>query len=147
MGMRVSSRLGRWVVVGALATASVPVAAGEERHKWWQSARVRAEVGLSDSQAQQIEAIFQETLPQLQAAKAELDRRQAALTRLIEASSSDEAQVVDAIDRVEAARSAAAKLRTLMLYRMHRILTPEQRARLKAYHDRAETGRSDRRRY
>jgi Spy/CpxP family protein refolding chaperone len=143
-GRCVSIRVGLWIVAVGLVAAA---AAGEERHKWWQSERVRAEVGLSESQARQIEAIFQETLPQLQAAKAELDRQQAVLTRLIEAGSADEAQVVDAIERVEAARSNAGKLRTLMLYRMHRVLTPEQRARLKAFHDRAEKGHPDRRRY
>jgi Spy/CpxP family protein refolding chaperone len=134
------------VVLVGLAAVAAP-AWGEERHKWWQSERVRAEVGLTDSQAQQIEAIFQETLPQLQAAKAELDRRQEALTRLIETGSADEAQVVEAIERVETARSVAGKLRTLMLYRMHRVLTPDQRARLKAFHDRMERGRPDRRHY
>lgn len=147
MGMRVSTRVGRWVLVAGLAAVSTPAAAAEERHKWWQSERVRAEVGLSDSQVQQIEAIFQETLPQLQAAKAELDRRQEVLTRLIEAGSADEAQIVDAIDRVETARSVAGKLRTLMLYRMHRVLTPDQRARLKAFHDRTEKGRPAGRRH
>jgi len=146
MSRGVSRHVRPWVVVVGLAAVATP-AAGEERHKWWQSERVRAEVGLTDSQAQQIEAIFQETLPQLQAAKAELDRRQEALTRLIEAGSADEAQVVEAIERVEAARSVAGKLRTLMLYRMHRVLTPDQRARLKAFHDRTERGRPDRRHY
>lgn len=144
MSRGVSRRVRPWVVVVGLAAVATP-ASGEERHKWWQSERVRAAVGLTESQAQQIEAIFQETLPQLQAAKAELDRRQEALTRLIEAGSADEAQVVEAIERVETARGVAGKLRTFMLYRMHRVLTPDQRARLKAFHDRTEKGRPDRR--
>ena len=53
------------------------------------------------------------------------------------------------IDRVEAARSALAKTRTLMLYRMHRLLSPEQRVRLEAFErerarnaDRAPVNRS-----
>ena len=45
------------------------------------------------------------------------------------------------IDRVEGVRSELNKGRTLMLYRMNRQLTPEQRTKLKAMHDRYEASR------
>ena len=77
------------------------------------------------------------------AEKAELEKQEAALSRLLTESNDDEAVVVRTIDRVEAARSALAKTRTLMLYRMHRLLSPDQRARLDAVRARAgQDGRS-----
>ena len=74
-------------------------------------------------------------LPELRAEKAALEQQERELTRLLGDRRADEAIVVRTIDRVEAARSALAKTRTLMLYRMHRVLSPEQRVRLDAYHE------------
>ena len=69
------------------------------------------------------------------------EKQEAALSRLLAESSDNEAIVVRTIDRVEAARSALAKTRTLMLYRMHRLLSPEQRRKLGAY-EQAKTAES-----
>jgi Spy/CpxP family protein refolding chaperone len=44
----------------------------------------------------------------------------------------DEPSVKAQLDRVEAARSEANKARVLMLYRMNKLLTQEQRAKLDA---------------
>ena len=88
---------------------------------------------LDGRQTAEIERIFQSVRDELRAEKAELEKQEAALSRLLAESNDDEAVVVRTVDRVEAARSALAKTRTLMLYRMHRLLSPEQRARLDAY--------------
>ena len=52
----------------------------------------------------------------------------------------EEWEVALQIDRVEAARSALSKTRTLMLYRMHKTLSAEQ---LEALHAMWERRRSD----
>ena len=44
--------------------------------------------------------------------------------------------VVKAIDQLEAAQSALSRTRTIMLYRMYRLLSPEQRAKVQAYYER-----------
>jgi Spy/CpxP family protein refolding chaperone len=52
------------------------------------------------------------------------------------------------VDKVESTRTEANKARVLMLYRMNRVLTPEQRIKLKAMRDKRENSRrgsSDRR--
>jgi Spy/CpxP family protein refolding chaperone len=117
----------------AVATAA---AAKEERPKWWQSERVKAEIGLSDEQSQEIEGVFQAMLPRLRADKADLDREERALSTLLKEAAVDEPAIVEVIDRVEAARARASKSRTIMLYRMYRVLTPEQRIKLDAIHQR-----------
>ena len=48
----------------------------------------------------------------------------------------DEATLSRQIDRVETARANANKTRSLMLVQMMKILTPDQRVRFKAIHDR-----------
>jgi Spy/CpxP family protein refolding chaperone len=108
------------------------------RPKWWQSAECRAEVGITNEQSAALERIFQSVMGELRAEKAELERQEAVLARLLKDESANEATVIRTIDRVEAARSALAKTRTLMLYRMHRVLSPEQRVRLDAYHEKQE---------
>lgn len=105
---------------------------GQRPSKWWQSGICKNRVGLSDGQTAEIERIFQSVREELRAEKAELEKQEATLSRLL-SESTDEAVVVRTIDRVEAARSALAKTRTLMLYRMHRLLSREQRARLDAF--------------
>ena len=106
---------------------------GQKPSKWWQSPVCKSRVGLTDAQTAEIERIFQSVRDELRAEKAELERQEAALSRLLSESNDDEAVVVRTVDRVEAARSALAKTRTLMLYRMHRLLSKEQRARLDAF--------------
>jgi Spy/CpxP family protein refolding chaperone len=105
-------------------------------HKWWLADDLRAEFQITDQQSRDLEAVFQQLLPVLKANKADLDREEKALTQLLSAATSNEATVVQTIERVEAARSALSKTRTLMLYRMYRLLSAEQRAKVQAYHER-----------
>jgi Spy/CpxP family protein refolding chaperone len=106
--------------------------------KWWTSEKYKQRLGLTAEQSQQCEQIFQAMAPKLRAAKAELDRQEGRFSELLKRSDSTEAQITPAIDSLEAARSDLGKLRSLMLYRMRTVLTPEQRAMLEADHQRNE---------
>jgi hypothetical protein len=124
-----------WLCGVVLLAAPVAWAAVEQNGprptKWWLSAEGRAAVGITDRQSAEIERIFQAVLPELRAEKAALEHQERELT------------VIRTIDRVEAARSALAKTRTLMLYRMRRVLAPEQRVRLDDYHKHQERPDTD----
>jgi Spy/CpxP family protein refolding chaperone len=113
---------------------------GEDRAKWWFSEWGRTELRLTDTQAQEIEEIFQSLLDRLRGEKALFDQENAALTKLMMEGASERA-IGPAIDRVESARSAVNRTRTWMLVRMHRVLSPEQRLKLKERHDRWERDR------
>jgi Spy/CpxP family protein refolding chaperone len=136
--------LGFLVALGYVASAAAASQSGEERFKWWQSDRVKAEAGLSDEQSAQLETLFQATLPKMRAEKEELDRQERELAALMSGAGDDESGVSQAIDRVEAARSRANKTRVLMLYRMYRVLTPDQRQKLEAIHERVKQSRRSR---
>ena len=104
--------------------------------KWWSSDEGRAEFGLSDAQTRDLEAVFQQVMPTLHANKADVDRYQKELTRLLSEASAKESVVLQAIDQLESAQSALSRTRTIMLYRMYRLLRPEQRVKVQAYYER-----------
>ncbi len=52
--------------------AGQPVGAADDRHKWWLSETSRAELGLSDQQSSDLDAVFQSVLPRMKAEKDEL---------------------------------------------------------------------------
>ena len=99
---------------------------------WWKAPETRAELGISDKQSKDIDDIFQETLPALRAAKDELDKLDDAVAKLIKEGTADIAVVAQQVAQAEQARANLTTKRTVMLYRMHRLLTPEQRAKLDA---------------
>ena len=142
----VLTRISTWLCGIVLLATPLLSAAGEQPprlSKWWLSSEGRAAIGVTDRQSAEIERIFQSVLPDLRAEKLALEHQEKELTRLLGTDGADEAVVIRTIDRVEAARSALAKTRTLMLYRMRRVLAPEQRVRLDAYHKHQERAASD----
>jgi Spy/CpxP family protein refolding chaperone len=107
---------------------------GKDEHRlpWWKSPDTRAELGISDKQSKDIDDIFQETVPGLRAAKEELDKLDDAVAKLIKEGTADIAVVARKVGEAEQARANLTSKRTVMLYRMHRLLTPEQRVKLDA---------------
>jgi Spy/CpxP family protein refolding chaperone len=116
-------------------------AQGRPPLKWWKSEAFQKDLGITAEQEGRIDAIFMETLPELRMHKDELDRLESHVSRLIE-TDTDEASVERWIDKTEAARGRLNKVRTLMLMRMRQVLTPDQRARFKALHERLHGDRS-----
>ena len=112
-------------VVGIAVLCATPARA--QGFKWWQSDTFRRELGLTQDQSVKIEAIFQKTLPVLRQQKGTLDKAEADFNQMVEAS--DDAQVMAQVTVVEAARSELNKSRTMMLLRMRRVLTPDQRVK------------------
>jgi Spy/CpxP family protein refolding chaperone len=128
--MNLATISGRFAAVAAsmagVAILSIAPAAAQG-FKWWQSDTFRRELGLSQDQSTKIEAIFQKTLPVLRQQKDALDKAEADFNQMVEAS--DDAQVMAQVAVVEAARSELNKSRTMMLLRMRRVLTPDQRVK------------------
>jgi Spy/CpxP family protein refolding chaperone len=113
------------VVVGAVVLWAHPASA--QGFKWWQSDTFRRELGLTQDQSTRIEDVFQHTVPALRKQKDTLDKAEADFNQMVEAS--DDAQVMAQVGVVEAARAELNKSRTMMLLRMRRVLTPDQRVK------------------
>ncbi len=114
------------------------------RPKWWIDPKPRAELGINDQQSAQLEAIWQKGLPRRSETGEAQRKLEATLSQMI-LGAVDEATFVAQLNKVEAARSESSKARFLMLYRMNRILRPEQRVKLdamaKAMRDQRDDGR------
>ena len=113
------------VVLGAAILSAAPASA--QAFKWWQSDRFKKELGLSQEQSTRIEGIFQKSLPSLRTQKDSLDKAEADFNQMVE--TSDDAQVMAQVTVVEGARAELNKSRTMMLLRMRRVLTPDQRVK------------------
>ena len=124
-----------------LATMDLPLASAAQRHKWWAADEVKAELKLTDTQTDDIEKIFQSLRPKLKKLTQLLDQEEEQLTEIMHAMQAEEWEVTLQIDKVESARSALGKTRTLMLYRMHKKLSATQ---LDGLHDLWERRRSSR---
>jgi len=131
-GAPVSSRR-RAVRVGfaawALTMLLVPSAAAQG-FKWWQSDQVRQALQLTPQQVHDIEHIYGASLPQRKRLRAELDHLEQQLAELLRAADAEERDAALLIDRVEAARARRNTARTMMLFRIRRVLTSRQRSLL-----------------
>lgn len=114
--------------------------------KWWQMERFQKELTLTSEQVARIEGIYQTTEPLLRAQKKAVDKYEEKLSKTITDPTSDEPMVVQAIDRLEAARSEVSRTRNLMLFRIRRVLSDEQNVKMRAMHehDRAQRQNNDR---
>jgi Spy/CpxP family protein refolding chaperone len=113
----------------------------QRRWMWWRVAESRAELGITDQQSGEIDQIFQSTVPALRAAKDDVDKLDDEVAGVIKAATADEAAVSRLVGRAEHARARLTTTRTVMFYRMHRVLSAEQRGKLSAMVDRLEAER------
>jgi len=130
------------LIVQAVAT---PAFAQGFNFKWWQTERFQKELALTTEQITRIEGIYQTTEPLLRAQKQAVDRREEKLSKVIRDPKSDEPMVLQTTDRLEAARNELSRTRTLMLFRIRRVLTDEQNIKINAMHarDRAEREKAE----
>jgi Spy/CpxP family protein refolding chaperone len=119
-----------------LAVLSLPAAASQGGPgPWWQVPGTQKELGLTTEQVVKINTIWDSTVTELRQEKDELDKWEQRLSRMINRNA-PEADVARQIDRVETARASLNKTRSLMLYRMRQVLTPEQNTKFQAMQER-----------
>ena len=126
------------LVVAALLLSAAPALAqrppeGPRPFPWWKSEPFKKELGLAAEQSMRIDKIWETTRLELRQEWDELSKLEAKLSRLIQVDAV-EAVLTRQIDRVETARAAANKTRSLMLVQMLKVLTPEQRTRFNTLH-------------
>jgi Spy/CpxP family protein refolding chaperone len=127
------------LVLSLIVAAGTPAAA--QGFKWWQTERFQKELALTAEQITRIEGIYQTTEPLLRAQKQAFDRREEKLSKTIADPKSDEPAVLLASDRLEAARTELSRTRTLMVFRIRRVLTDEQNVKITAMHERDRNDR------
>lgn len=121
-----------------------PDEAAAQGFKWWQNDQFKQELALTTEQVTRLEEVFQALQPTLKTQKETLDHLEAKLSKILNDEHADEAMVLQALERVEAARGELSKSRTLMSFRMRRILTADQNVKMKALHEQWERERRNR---
>lgn len=132
-----------WCVI---LLVGLPALAGAQGFKWWQSEKFKTDLALMPDQTGKLEDVYQGLLPKMTSGKDNLDRLEKRLSDVIAEGMAPEGDVMKLVDQVEGSRADLAKTRTLMIYRMHRILTLEQRDKMKVLHERWEQDRRQGRR-
>jgi Spy/CpxP family protein refolding chaperone len=108
---------------------------------WWKDEGAKSELKLTGEQVAEIERIFQANMAKAKPMRDELTQLETSLNQTMRANTADIAVVAQQVDKVESKRAELSKMRVLMLYRIHRVLTPEQNTRFQAMVDRWEASR------
>jgi hypothetical protein len=126
--MHSATRTGIEVVASFLLLVGTPVQTGSPR--WWHSPRIVHVLNLEARQADTIDRLYQESLLQSRVTAVAATTARARFNRLLEMDASDDTltQAGFAVIEADAARN---RVRILMLCRIHGVLTPTQRSRLK----------------
>lgn len=93
---------------------------------WWKNSDIAKQVGLTDSQASQLEQTFLQHKLKLIDLRAELEKQELQLQSLIDADQLDESQVSTQLDQVLAARGGLEKEAAMMMVSVRRVLSTDQ---------------------
>jgi Spy/CpxP family protein refolding chaperone len=114
---------------------------GPPRWKWWLNPDSRKEFGITDQQSKLVDQVWQQYAPTQRQNWQTLEQEEAVLAQMIKDSTATVPAVKAQVEKVEKLRADVNATRTVMLYRMMLVLTPEQRTKVKAMHDAREAAR------
>ncbi len=117
-------------IVLSLVALSWAVPADAQRFRWWKDDRFAREMALTPDQSSRIESVFQAAQPELRAQARALSMLEEALSKLVQEARVEDSEVEHFITKVESARADLAKTRTMMVYRIRRILSLGQNEKL-----------------
>ena len=112
-----------------------------QRFRWWKDEGFTRELSLTPDQSTRIESVFQTAQPALRAQQRALAMLEHELEKLVKEGRVEESEVDFFVGKVESARADLAKTRTMMIYRMRRILSEEQHTKLQAMFEQREKER------
>jgi Spy/CpxP family protein refolding chaperone len=121
--------------------SSTPAQAPSRPAPWWQDETSQKELGLTAEQVKTISDIYNSSKDELAGYSDTVGRERKVLDQLIAESKVEQWVILRQIDRMETARSNFNKTWYMMLYRMNKQLTVEQRAKLQTMAARGREGR------
>jgi Spy/CpxP family protein refolding chaperone len=122
-------RAALWAAVLVVGVAP-PVGAQSPVDAWWKTPGVRAALSLTPRQAEQVDAIFRESLPLRRDLRKQLAAQQRRVSKMFLHGPFDDERARVEVARLFSIDKEHHVARTWMLARMYRILTPLQRAKL-----------------
>jgi Spy/CpxP family protein refolding chaperone len=112
-----------------------PQARGNWPKAWYQDDAVKKELALTPKQVRDIDQLYESNRAKLNQLFDDVRKQETELDRLIKEGKVEESIISLQLDRVEVPRTELNKTRILMLYRMYRVLTPDQNQKLQALQD------------
>jgi Spy/CpxP family protein refolding chaperone len=112
-----------------------------ERRLWWKDPRDVAEIGLTPEQSETIDKIFKTELEKILALRRVVNELERALDETMRANTADISAFARQVNKIEVKRAELNSMRTVMLYRMRRVLNADQNAKFQAMADRREAAR------
>ena len=109
--------------------------------EWWNDTEVRKELGLSPDKVQRIQDIYTQRSQTLKPIVEDFQKELAALDALTRARTVDEGTFAAQVTKVEDFRSKVAESRTVMLYKLYLLLSPDQYRKLLDIQDRRNRDR------
>ena len=112
-----------------------------QRFRWWKDEKFTRELALTPDQCTRIESVFQAAQPALRAQQRALSNLEDELSKLVAEGTADEPEVEHFVGKVESARADLGKMRTMMIFRIRRILTTDQHVKLQKLFEQNEKDR------
>jgi Spy/CpxP family protein refolding chaperone len=114
---------------------------GNDRRPWWKNPRDMAEIGLTSEQSTTIDRIFHDEIEKMKPLRQTVNDLERALDETMRANTADISAFSRQVQKIEGKRAELNTMRTVMLYRMRRVLNAEQNAKLLAMWDRQQAER------
>ena len=114
---------------------------GNDRRPWWKNPKDMAEIGLTADQSATIDGIFHAEIEKMKPLRETVNGLERALDETMRANTADISAFARQVQKIENKRAELNTMRTVMLYRMRRVLTQEQNAKFRAMWDRREAER------
>lgn len=108
------------------------------RRPWWKNPQDMAQIGLSTAQSAEIDRIFHAEVEKMKPMRQLVNELERGVDATMRANTADIAAFARQVERVEHKRAELNKARTVMLYRMRRVLNAEQNVKFQALYDRRE---------
>jgi Spy/CpxP family protein refolding chaperone len=127
---RLSALLGMALVMGTSANWGT----GAQEYRWWQDRNLQHRLSLTPAQVLMLEQIYDSTVAEQRQLARSVYRLEWRSHRTMAVEHVDETRARFEVDELEKARAKRNSSRSLMLLKMFRALTPEQRRQLDGMH-------------
>jgi Spy/CpxP family protein refolding chaperone len=112
-----------------------------DRRPWWKNPKDMAEIGITAAQSKQIDDLFHDEIEKMKPLRLMVNELERALEETMRANTADISAFSRQVQKIEGKRAELNTMRTVMLYRMRRVLNAEQNAKLLAMWDRQQAER------
>lgn len=122
--MRVSLVL--FVLIYFISFSAYAYYGSKANYKWWKNPNIASEMGLTRTQSDSIERIFNSNKNKILRYQKELRRKEIELGKKLNETDSNNEEVLKLIDDIERLKASLTRIKVQMFLQVKSVLTPEQ---------------------